>query len=76
MNDEYQKEGVEALMETFVMNTMSRFLGMVVRIVLLLIGICFEILLVFGLIAFLVLWILIPIIAIGSVIAGVVILFS
>ena len=74
MSEHYQKDGLEALVEVIVLNIMSRMLGFIVRCFLLLLGIITELLLIVSLCVFYAVWVMFPVLSIGSVVIGIALL--
>lgn len=75
ITEEYKREGIEEIAETFILNVSSRLVGMVVRFVILVVGLFTEMLLIVGLFIFYTLWLLLPFLVVCLPIIGVMFLF-
>ncbi len=75
VTEEYHKKGIEALASTFLVNTLSRLIGICVRLVILVMGVATLLITVLGLIVFLVVWIVLPLVSVMSLIGGLKLLF-
>ncbi len=71
MSDAYQRRGLTYLAETLVFNTFSRIFGACIRIVLLALGILSLCILVLALIPSLIVWIILPFIALLLITFGI-----
>jgi hypothetical protein len=70
LSDGYRREGVEKLMETFVFNLMSRVVGFVIRMALILAGLTVLTVLSLSLVVFLMVWLFLPFLAVLSFALG------
>ena len=75
MTDEYHRTGFEDILETFLMNMLSRVFGALVRIFFISAGLVFLVVGCLSLLVFLVVWVCMPVLALVSVVYGVALLF-
>ena len=75
ITEEYQKKGLENFAETVLINIMTRVVGAIIRTVLIAFGLAALVLLFGAMVLFIIVWILAPLVTVGSVLIGLSFLF-
>ena len=75
ITEKYQKKGLEDFASAVLVNIMTRIVGAIIRIIVIVFGLAVLLLLFGVMLLFLIVWILAPLVTVGSVLIGLLFLF-